>query len=124
MSTLNTAFKPLFDHTQSQAQLWLDTSRKNLDASLDLVERAVSVRGLDDAKSLFEAASQTTRENFERTLQAGQQSFQDASALAKDQAERVRTQLGTGLPNLETLLDPKTYGLGSVAEAVRGTKRR
>lgn len=124
MSNLNTVFKPLFDHTQSQAQLWLDASRKNLDASLDLVERTVSLRSLDDAKSLFEATAQTTRENFERTLQAGQQSFQDTSALAKEQSERVRSQLGTGLPNLETLLDPKTYGLGGMAEAARSTKRR
>ena len=124
MSTFNTAFQPLFDHAQTQASLWLDTTRKNLDAGLDLAERAVSVRTLDDAKSLIEASAQTTRENFERTLQAGQQSFQDANALVKGQAERVRTQLGTGLPNLETLLDPKTYGLGSATEAARGTKRR
>ena len=124
MSTFNTAFQPLFDHAQTQASLWLDTTRKNLDAGLDLAERAVSVRNLDDAKSLIEASAQTTRANFERALQASQQSIQEATTLVKTSTERARAQVGTGLPNLETLLDPKTYGFAGVAEATRSTGKK
>ena len=124
MSTFNTAFQPLFDHAQTQASLWLDTTRKNLDAGLDLAEQALTVRTLDDTKALIEASAKTTRANFERALQAGQQSVQEATALVKSSTDRARAQVGSGLPNLETLLDPKTYGFAGVAEAARATGKK
>ena len=118
-------FQPFIDHAQAQARHWLDVSRKNMTGAMDLAEPAISIRNLDDVKSLIEASSKATREIMERSMQASQQAFQETSALIKTQTDQLRTQMNGGLPSFETLFNPKTYGLGEQTDAQRsGSKRR
>jgi hypothetical protein len=117
----STPFQPLIDHTQAQAHLWLDATRENLSRGMALVERAIDARSAEDAKALIEAAGATSRESFERGLATSQQAFQASATFAQEQTQAIHKTLGNGVPNLETLLNPATYGLG---KATAKTKAR
>lgn len=122
MNTFNEQFQPLADLASASAKLWLDTARENFTAGFDLAEKALAVRDFDGARKLAQASAVTTRDSLERVVSANQQTFADVSALAKTQAELIREQTqsfgkGFSLPNVESMFDPKTYGLDTPAKS-------
>lgn len=122
MNTLNEQFQPLADLTCASAKLWLNTTRENLTAGFDLAEKALAVRDFDGARELAQASAAATRDSLDRVVSATQQTFADVSALAKTQAELIREQTRSfgkvfSLPSMESLFDPKTYGLDAPAKS-------